>query len=178
MLLYINSRRNEFDETLPEVPEGDIKPTLKPALQIFCQVKRILIVFNKERDKTRFEKLCRYLIASLESDSPKLSYVGVALNKEHVMQWISHINDVLWKCCDYLEELKPEYASDMKVVLLYLHVLVSFTNTNAWVVLRNKNMEVLKLGMNQLCANIMGNLFHKGFYLVLKVERFSAFELF
>lgn len=142
---------------------------LKPAIQIYYQVKRLLLIFNKTRDRDRFDKLCRYLIASLESDSPKMSYVGVALNKEHVMQWISHINDVLWKCCDYLEELKPEYASDMKNVLLYLHILVSFTSTTTWVVLKNKNMEILKSGMNQLCANIMGQLFHKGFYLVLKV---------
>ncbi|KAF2900658.1 hypothetical protein ILUMI_05537 [Ignelater luminosus] len=165
---FVRGILNEFDEIIPEVPEGDSKSVLKPAIQIYYQVKRLLLIFNKTRDRDRFDRLCRYLIASLESDSPKISYVGVALNKEHVMQWISHINDVLWKCCDYLEELKPEYASDMKNVLLYLHILVSFTSTTTWVVLKNKNMEILKSGMNQLCANIMGQLFHKGFYLVLK----------
>ncbi|KAK4876027.1 hypothetical protein RN001_012449 [Aquatica leii] len=165
---FVRNILEEFDELVPQIPETDGKSVLIPAIDVYNQSKRLLLIFNKERDRDRFDKLCRYLVASLESDSPKLSYVGVALNKEHVMQWISHINDVLWKCCDYLEELRPEYANDMKNVLLYLHVLVSFTSTSMWVVLKNKNMEVLKLGMNKLCANIMGQLFHKGFYLMLK----------
>lgn len=80
------------------------------------------------------------------------------------------MNDILWKCCEYLDDLKPEFASDMKSIVLYLHILVSFTSTNTWTVLKNKNMEVLRPGMNQLCANLMGQLFHKGFYLTLKVS--------
>lgn len=94
----------------------------------------------------------------------------LALNKEHVIKWISHMNNILWKCCEYLEDLKPELAADMKVIVLYLHMLISFTNTNTWVVLKNKNVDILKGGMNQLCANLMGQLFHKGFYITLKVE--------
>lgn len=78
------------------------------------------------------------------------------------------MNDVLWKCCEYLRDLKPEFAADSKSIVMFLHVLVSFTSTNTWAVLRNKNMEKLKPGMNQLCANLMGQLFHKGFYVVLK----------
>lgn len=100
----------------------------------------------------------------------------MALNKDYVLQWISHMNDILWKCCEYLDDLKPEYASDMKSILLYLHVLVSFTSTNTWAVLKHKNMEVLKSGTNQLCANLMGKLFHRGFYLTLKVQRNELFS--
>lgn len=79
------------------------------------------------------------------------------------------MNDILWKCCEYLNELKPEFSGDTKSIVLFLHVLISFTSTNNWIVLKKKNMEVIKAGMNQLCANLMGQLFHKGFYLVLKV---------
>jgi ubiquitin-protein ligase E3 B len=160
--------RQEFDDTIPDVPEDGEKPTLKPALQIYNQSCRLLLIWRKERDRDRFEKLCRYLVNTLEYESPKFSYVGVALSKEHVIRWISHMNDILWKCCEYLNDLKPEFAGDMKLIVLYLHVLVSFTSTSNWIVLKNKNMEVLKSGMNQLCANLMGQLFHKGFYLVLK----------
>lgn len=78
------------------------------------------------------------------------------------------MNDLLWKCCEYLKDLKPEFAGDTKSIVMFLHVLVSFTSTNTWTVLKNKNMEKLKPGMNQLCANLMGQLFHKGFYIVLK----------
>lgn len=38
---------------------------------------RLLLVWRKERDKERFARLCRCLVASLDSDSPKTSYVGV-----------------------------------------------------------------------------------------------------
>ncbi|RZC40397.1 hypothetical protein BDFB_001114 [Asbolus verrucosus] len=158
----------EFDDTIPDIPEDGTKSSLKPALHIYYQSCRLLLVWHKERDKERFEKLCRYIVHTLEFESPKFSYVGVALNKEHVIRWISHMNDILWKCCEYLDDLKPEFAGDMKSIVLYLHVLVSFTSTSNWIVLKNKNMEVLKSGMNQLCANLMGQLFHKGFYLILK----------
>lgn len=142
---------------------------MKPAVEIYHQSLRLLIIWKKERDKDRFIKLCRYLVVTLDSDSPKFSYVGVALNKENVIKWILHMNDILWKCCEYLNDLKPEFASDMKSIVMFLHMLVSFTSTNTWIVLKNKNMDVLKSGMNQLCANLMGQLFHKGFYQVLKV---------
>lgn len=79
------------------------------------------------------------------------------------------MNDILWKCCEYLNEMKPEFSGDTKSFVLFLHVLVSFTSTSNWIVLKKKNMEIIKAGMNQLCANLMGQLFHKGFYLVLKV---------
>ncbi|XP_060527674.1 ubiquitin-protein ligase E3B [Cylas formicarius] len=158
----------EFDSVVPELPENFTKQQLKPALEIYHQSLRLLIIWRKERDKERFAKLCRYLVASLDSDSPKFSYVGVALNKEHVIKWISHMNNILWKCCDYLNDLKPELTFDMKLIVLYLHVLIAFTSTNTWIVLKNKNMEVLKSGLNQLCSNLMGQLFHKGFYLMLK----------
>lgn len=95
---------------------------------------------------------------------------GAALGKEHVLQWIGHMNRVLWTCCVYLGELKPELAADMKCIVLFLHVLVAFTSTNTWLVLKIKAMAPLRAGMSQLCANLMGQLCHKGFYLVLKVR--------
>ncbi|GLH04043.1 E3 ubiquitin-protein ligase Nedd-4 [Gryllus bimaculatus] len=155
----------EFDEIIP----NDEHPELKPCLQIYQVSCRFLFVWKKERDHERFEKLCRYLVASLESDSAKLSYVGVALNKEYSLAWISHMKEVLWKCCCYLDDLRPEIPSDMKVILLYLHTLVAFTATNTWILLKAKHMEKLKHGMNQLCANVMGHLFNKGFYVILKM---------
>lgn len=154
---------------MPDSVENS-KPMLIPAIQVYHQACRLFIIWQKERDKERFIKLCRYLIVSLESESPKLSYVGIALNKEYVLNWICHMNNMLWKCCQLLDDLKPEFSSDMKVVLLLLHFLVSFSSTNTWIVLKSKNMEVLKSGMKQLCANLMGNLVNSGFYVILKVN--------
>lgn len=154
---------DEFDLFITEDCE------LKPALQVYHHTCRLLIVWQQERDKERFARLCRYLVATLDSESPKISYVGVSLNKELSVIWISHMKNILWKCCMYLEELKPEFGNDMKLILLYLHTLVSYTTTNTWGILKLKSFEMLKPGMNQLCANIMGYLFHRGFYLMLQV---------
>lgn len=75
------------------------------------------------------------------------------------------------RCCEYLEDLKPEHAGDMRTVLLYLHVLVSFTGTGTWAILRSGSSERLKPGLNRLCESMMGQLFHKGFYLTLRVNQ-------
>ena len=112
----------------------------------------------------------RYLVASVESEQVKLSYVSVALNKDYVLSWIKQIKDILWKCCEYLDLLKPEVPTEMRSILLFLHTLVTFTSTSSWKMLQIKSMEPLKPGMVQLSANIMGHLFMRGFYLTLKVS--------
>ena len=48
---------------------------------------------QQELDRT--EKLARMLVQSLEHDNPKKSYVGVALNREHSLSWISHMKSLL-----------------------------------------------------------------------------------
>lgn len=68
--------------------------------------------------------LYRYLINSLENESPKLSCVGVALNKEHAVSWIAHLKRVLEVALNLLEQLKPESPSDSKYISLYLHLMV------------------------------------------------------
>lgn len=64
--------------------------------------------------------------------------------------------------------LKPESPVDMQSILVHLHTLVAFTANNTWALTRLKNFEKLRGGMTQLCANVMGSLFHKGYYLTLK----------
>lgn len=86
------------------------------------------------------------------------------------LRWIAHIKDLLYKCCQYLEELKPESPTDMQSILVHLHTLIAFTATNTWALTRTKNFDKLRIGMTQLCANIMGSLFHKGYYITLKVN--------
>ncbi|KAL4711976.1 hypothetical protein ACJJTC_011283 [Scirpophaga incertulas] len=173
-LKFINRILEDFDQILPETSnqntheETNQAVELLPALDVYKVTCRLFLVFNQERDRKRFEKLCKYIVQSLHSDSVKLSYVGVFLNKEHSLRWISHIKDLLYKCCLYLERLKPESPVDMQSILIHLHTLVAFTATNTWAITRLKNFEKLRGGMMQLCANVMGSLFHKGYYLTLK----------
>ncbi|KAF6203973.1 hypothetical protein GE061_002311 [Apolygus lucorum] len=156
---------DEFDAEMP----ADANPgEFKPALHYYKIINRFLTVWKLERDKARFEKLCGYLVSSIELENVKLSYVGVALNKEYSIAWIKQVKQILWMCCEYLETLKPEVSVEYKSILLFLHTLVSFTATKTWGILKARNMEALGTGLNQLCANLMGHLFMRGFYLTLK----------
>ena len=114
-------------------------------------------------------KYCRYLVQSILSESPTLSYVGVALSKEHYISWISQIKTVLLYCMTGLDHLKPEIVTDHKSILLRLHTLVSFTSPGTWAIQSLNGMEKLRAGMNQLCANIMGHLVNNGFYNIMQV---------
>uniref|UniRef100_A0A2H1VCW6 Ubiquitin-protein ligase E3B n=1 Tax=Spodoptera frugiperda TaxID=7108 RepID=A0A2H1VCW6_SPOFR len=171
---FVKRILNDFDELLPETTSQgsqDEPPQpveLIPALEVYRVTCRLFLVFKQQRDRKRFENLCRYIVQSLHSESVKLSYVGVFLNKEYSLRWIAHIKDLLYKCCQYLEELKPESPIDMQSILIHLHTLVAFTANNTWAITRLKNFEKLRGGMTQLCANVMGSLFHKGYYLTLK----------
>ena len=109
-------------------------------------------------------------MASLENENVKVSYISVALNKDDALKWITQIKLILWRCCEYLDNLKPDVPSELHSILLLLHTLVSFTSISTWRILHTqKSIEQLKPGMVQLCANIMGHLFMRGFYLTLKV---------
>ncbi|XP_063241461.1 ubiquitin-protein ligase E3B isoform X2 [Bacillus rossius redtenbacheri] len=162
---YTQEVLKEFDEVFPE-NEG--KSELQTASHVYQIVRRFLLVWRKHRDRERFEKLCRYLVLSLESDSVKKSYVGVMLNKKHSLAWIAHMKDILMKCCEYLAELKPKLPSDMRAMSLHLHTLVAFTSTGTWRIMLDKHVDALKPAMNQLCSNIVGHLVTKGFYVTLK----------
>ncbi|XP_048479517.1 ubiquitin-protein ligase E3B isoform X3 [Plutella xylostella] len=169
---FIKLILEEFDRLLPDPPtsQDDTPPQteLKPALEVYQAACRFFLVFKKERDRKRFEKLCKYIVQSLLCESVKMSYVGVFLNKEYSLRWIAHVKSLLYKCCLYLEDLKPESPLDMQSILTHLHTLVALTATNTWALTRQKNFEKLRGGVTQLCANIMGSLFHRGYYLTLK----------
>ncbi|KOB78285.1 Ubiquitin-protein ligase E3B [Operophtera brumata] len=143
---------DDFDQTLPEASEvitqeGSSQPLeLVSALDVYRATCRLFLIFKQQRDRKRFEKLCKYIVHSLHSDSVKLSYVGVFLNKDY----------------------RPESPVDMQSILVHLHTLLEFTATNTWALTRSKNFEKLRGGMTQLCANVMGSLFHKGYFLTLK----------
>ncbi|XP_046427763.1 ubiquitin-protein ligase E3B [Neodiprion pinetum] len=159
----------DYDTILTEELNTEGTVQLKPALQVYKLISKFLLIYKKERDEKRLERLCRYLVQTLDSESLKLSYVGVALNKDYSISWISQMKSVLHHCLSGLEDLRPDRLSDHKSILLRLHTLVSFTSAGTWAILRVKNMEKFRNGMNQLCANIMGHLVNCGFYAVMKV---------
>eukprot|EP00064_Thunnus_orientalis_P008275 superscaffoldBa00000975_g8298 len=87
----------------------------------------------------RFEKLCRAILASMEAENePKVWYVSLALSKDLTIPWLKQIKDVLWTCCQLLKNLKPDILQDNKLVTLYLTMLVTFTDTLTWRIVRGK----------------------------------------
>ncbi|KAL3214022.1 hypothetical protein MRX96_035051 [Rhipicephalus microplus] len=130
-------------------------------------------------DKERFERLCWYIIASMDAETLQESYVSVALNKDYTVLWIQQLKGILGNCCGYLKEVRDAQApddgfladanpqtgvppKDAKSLMLHLHVLVTFTSTSSWKVLKDKTYEPLRPVLSQLCASVGSHLMGKG----------------
>ncbi|XP_058387605.1 ubiquitin-protein ligase E3B isoform X2 [Diceros bicornis minor] len=158
--------RREMDECFTADDSGSSK---RSALCIFKIARKLLFLFRIKEDNERFEKLCRCILSSMDAENePKVWYVSLALSKDLTLLWIKQIKDILWYCCQCLQQLKPEILQDSRLVTLYLTMLVTFTDTSMWKILRGKG-ESLRPAMNHICANIMGHLNQHGFYSVLQI---------
>ncbi|XP_027719012.1 ubiquitin-protein ligase E3B [Vombatus ursinus] len=159
--------RKEIDEFFDTIdPTGANK---RSALSLFKIARKLLFIFRAREDELRFGMLCRCILSSMEPENePKVWYVSLALSKELTVLWIKQIKDILWICCKYLKYLKPDILQDSKLISLYLTLLVNFTDTSTWKIVRGKG-ESLRPTMNHLCANIMGHLNQNGLYPVLQI---------
>ncbi|KAJ8263648.1 hypothetical protein COCON_G00161050 [Conger conger] len=156
--------RKDVDDFFQACDAGTAK---RNALSIFKIARKLLFIYANE-DKLRFEKLCRFILASMEVENePKVWYVSLALSKDLTIPWIKQIKDILWLSCEFLKKLKPDILQDNKLVTLYLTMLMNFTDTSKWKLLRGK--ENLRPALNRICENIMGHLNQKGFYTVLQI---------
>ncbi|XP_048467450.1 ubiquitin-protein ligase E3B isoform X1 [Rhincodon typus] len=141
----------------------------RSALALFKITRKFLFVYHMKEDKDRLQKLCRCILNSMEVENEsKVWYVSLALSKDLTLLWIKQVKDLLWLCCEFLKQLKSDILQDCKLITLYLTVLVTFTDTSTWKILRGKG-EVLRPAMNHICANIMGHLNQKGYYTVLQI---------
>ncbi|XP_045698199.1 ubiquitin-protein ligase E3B isoform X1 [Phyllostomus hastatus] len=158
--------RKEIDEFFKADDSGSSK---RSALCIFKIARKLLFLFRIKEDNERFEKLCRCILSSMDAENePKVWYVSLALSKDLTLLWIKQIKDILWYCCEFLKQLKPEILQDSRLVTLYLTMLVTFTDTSTWKIFRGKG-ESLRPAMTHICANIMGHLNQRGFYSVLQI---------
>lgn len=103
--------RSDLDEILLMKKDASTTNDIesKNSIDVYFATCRFLSLFreNSTEYNDRLEHLCRYLLASLESENPRHSYIGVALNKELSIAWIRHIKLLLYKCCVCMEKLKP-----------------------------------------------------------------------
>lgn len=156
--------RREFDSVLKAGSGGEeaAVPVATSALEVFCASRKFLFTFQPGPDKERFERLCRYIVASMDADTLQESYVSVALSREHTVLWIQQLKGILGNCCGYLKDIRPECPQDARALMLHLHVLVTFTSTSSWSVLRDKSCEPLRPVLGQLCVSLAGHLVGKG----------------
>ncbi|XP_056146463.1 ubiquitin-protein ligase E3B [Lampris incognitus] len=157
--------RKEVDDYFQASEAGASK---RNALSIFRIARKLLFVYRQE-DKLRFEKLCRAILGSMEAENEsKVWYVSLALSKDLTIPWLKQIKDILWVSCQLLKNLKPDILQDNKLVTLYLTMLVTFTDTSTWRIVRGKG-EALRPALTRICENIMGHLNQKGFYSILQI---------
>ena len=68
-----------------------------------------------------------------DSESPKFSYVGVALTKDHAIVWISHMKNLLGLCLEQLSISGSKLdavsgGASSKKVSSWLSFLIAFTS--------------------------------------------------
>lgn len=162
--------RESLDELLGSEPTPSEQTiNLVPAQHIFNIASRFVKIFHRKKDSKRFEVFTRYLLASMNSDNLKLSYVSCGTNKLLTIHWIRHMKNVGHIACQLLESLHAEVASENRLLLLYLHLLLTLTATNTWRILREEQFQPLRPALTKLTENIMTDLVARGFYHTLNV---------
>jgi ubiquitin-protein ligase E3 B len=154
----------EVTQAFPEPGEGQ---GVKPSLEIYKVAKRFLY-FVGLKNVDQFEVVLRHILSSLDSESPKTSYIGVFLNKEHSVAWIEHIKHLCSKASKVLLSLSTDQPSYNRKAAFFVLVLISFTSTSTWRILRNTALSSLAPHMSSICHTVTGYLVQTGLITNLK----------
>lgn len=122
----------------------------------------MLFLEGRPGQEERFGKLLRYVVTSLGSDNPRTSYIGVFLVKEHSVAWVRHIKRLVGRASILLGGLTTDHPDYHKQSAFLVLVLISFTATNTWRILKNKALANLAPHMNQICHSVAGSIIEKG----------------
>jgi len=111
----------------------------------------------------------RYIVLSLDNDSLKFSYISVALTKDHAINWISHVKEILSICLNYLTNLQQK-SSDSSFLHTLLHMIVSFTSTSQWCAIHSSSsLQGLKAGLERLAENFVAHLLNENVFNTMQV---------
>jgi len=158
----------EFVKTFPKIEDGaDIGKMLKPCMETYKAARKFMYFVGK-KNLDQFEIMLRYIISSLNSDSPKTSYIGVFLNKNHSVAWIGHLKSVCAAASAVLASLPPDHPHTSRKVAFFVLVLISFSSTNTWRILRTPALSSLAPHMNSICHTVTGHLVQTGLMSNLK----------
>jgi len=157
----------EFAESFPKLEDTGSAKSLKPSLEIYKAARKFLY-FVGVKNVDQFEQMLRYIIASLDSDSPRTSYIGVFLNKAHSVAWIEHIKQLCSKASSVLTSMSKDHPAYGRKAAFFVLVLISFTSTNTWRLLKTPALSSLAPHMNSICHTVTGHLVQTGLMTNLK----------
>jgi len=158
-----------FDSTFPELSENSEVVVSSPAVQMFKMAKLFIFLLDPRKDEVRFERMMKYLVASLNEENPKLSFVGVFLNKEFSVAWIKVVKNLCTVSSTILGNISANIPNFNKKVSFYVLVLINFTSPNTWKISKSKALAALAPHLTQLCHNITGHLVDSGLMADLKL---------
>ena len=148
-----------FDAAFPPIAEsGEVKIS-GTSLELY-RTARLALAFPgdlKGRGE-RLERMLRYIVTSLDSDSPKISYIGVFLSKAHSVAWISHIKQLTLEASRALAALSTDSPTYHRRSTFLVLALVSFTSTSTWALLKSPAMAALAPHMTSICKTVAGSL--------------------
>lgn len=159
----------EFGETFPQLEEvaAGGQKKLKPSLEIYKAARKFMY-FVGVRNVDQFEVMLRYIISTLDSESPKTSYIGVFLSKAHSVAWIEHIKHLCRAASKVLATMSKDHPAYTKKAAFFVLVLISFTSTNTWRILKTPALSSLAPHMTSICHTVTGDLVQTGLMTNLK----------
>jgi hypothetical protein len=96
-----------------------------PATDVFAAGQKLLFVFDIETDRKRLVNFCRLILAGMETNSVKMWYVSLSLNKYYAVEWMKQTKKLVALSCSGLKIVKLGEPEDRSAAEVYLS-LVSF----------------------------------------------------
>lgn len=92
------------------------------------------------------------------------------MTKEHAVNWINHVKEILSLCLGYLSTLQPKSLEDLSFLHTLLHMIVSFTSTSRWCAINSNNsLQGLKPGLERLTENLVAHLLNNDVFNTMQV---------
>jgi len=157
----------DFQESFPDIGDNGSIKSHKPSLEIYKSAKKFMY-FVGSKNVDQFEVMLKYIVASLENLNPKTSYIGVFLDKKHSLAWIEHIKQLCKNVSDLLGTFSSDTPSYNRKTTFFTLVLISFTSTNTWRLLKSPALSSLAPHMNNICHTVTGHLVQAGLMKNLK----------
>ncbi|XP_065178800.1 ubiquitin-protein ligase E3B-like [Sycon ciliatum] len=165
--VFIRLRREhrlKCDEIFPG--DRDHVQTLSALDQFWC-IRRWLFTYHSVQDAERLSNICQGLISSMAQSTPKVWYVSMIGHNKLIPAWIVQVKTLCTMAMKCLGTLKPWTGRDSSLMILYLRMLITFTECTGWQ-LTAKAGDAVKTTLKQLCRSIQKHVVEAGLYASLK----------